>query len=415
MKKTIYAILVLCLLLALSACEKPCEHTYTETITAEASCSQVGTKTFTCAQCGDSYTEEIPMLEHTFGNAFVTKEATCTETGEKSARCIDCRTEIVVEKIDSAKHKYTSKVITEATCTAEGEKMNTCSVCNDSYTETIQKTSHSYTAKVTTAATCTATGVKTYTCSACGHSKTETISKTAHSYTSKVTTAATCTDSGVKTFTCKGCGHSTTEKISAKGHNYSSKTTAAATCTASGTKKFTCSDCGKSYTETIAAKGHKWVNATCTKAKHCSNCGATSGSALGHSYGSDGKCTRCGAAPSVTIILPDIPKTFSYYGYSGKYTSCEVTKISTSLDYVSSKGLDYDLTVEGTCSYNKDGNNQSTSMKIGYKLYDADGIVVKSGTIYTEAVAVGEKFRETISLYDLIPGDTYTLVLLDVN
>lgn len=36
-------------------------HSYTETITKEATYTEAGFKTYTCA-CGDSYTEEIPML-----------------------------------------------------------------------------------------------------------------------------------------------------------------------------------------------------------------------------------------------------------------------------------------------------------------------------------------------------------------
>lgn len=375
MKKTIYAILVLCLLLALSACEKPCEHTYTETITAEASCTQVGTKTFTCTLCSDSYTEEIPLLEHYFGNAFVTKEATCIETGEKSASCLNCGTEKVVETIGLAKHKYTSKVTTVATCSAEGEKMNTCSVCNDSYTETIQKASHSY--------------------------------------TSKVTTPATCTDSGIKTLTCKDCGHSTTEKISAKGHNYSSKTTTAATCTASGTKKFTCSDCGKSYTETIAAKGHKWVNATCTKAKHCSNCGATSGSELGHKFKSYGdyKCERCGDAPSATIILKDGPRTFSYCDGNEKRSSCEISSISIDFSSAGYTGLIYDINYTGTCTYTNKGVD---CISVRYKVYDSDGFLVHSSSLFASSVKAGDKFKESdIIQYRFTPGETYTIELSD--
>ena len=41
--------------------------------------------------------------------------------------------------------------------------------------------------------------------------------------------------------------------------------------------------------------GHNYSNATCTEAKKCSRCGATSGSALGHNY-SNGKCNRCGSS-----------------------------------------------------------------------------------------------------------------------
>lgn len=372
MKKTVYAIFAMCLLLALSACQKPCEHTYTEAITAQASCVQIGTKTFTCSQCGDSYTEEIAMLAHNFGKATVTKKATCTETGEKSATCTICDKTEVVETIDLAEHKYTSEVTTAATCTAEGVKTYTCSVCSDSFTMSIPKASHSYSSKVTTAATCTAEGVKTYTCSRCSDSY--------------------------------------TEKISAKGHNYSSKTTTAATCTSSGTKKYTCSDCGNSYTETISAKGHNWVNATCTKARHCTNCGTTSGSALGHSYSSNGYCPRCGEAPSATIILKDGPRTFSSYSGNRKISSCEITSISIALDEIGSRGLLYEINYTGTCTY----TNNHDCIRVCYKVYDSDGFLVHSDSLFASSLAAGDKFRESDTIqYRFTPGETYTIELSD--
>ena len=131
-----------------------------------------------------------------------------------------------------------------------------------------------------------------------------------HSYTSKVTKAATCTETGIRTYTCSGCSHSYTEAIAATGHtwtaatctsaktcsvckatsgealghSYTSTVTKAATCTTSGTRKYTCSRCSNSYTETIAATGHTWTAATCISAKTCSVCKTTSGEPLGHSY-----------------------------------------------------------------------------------------------------------------------------------
>jgi len=41
-------------------------HSYSSQVTKEPSCTETGTKTFTCASCGDSYTEDIPMTEHTW-------------------------------------------------------------------------------------------------------------------------------------------------------------------------------------------------------------------------------------------------------------------------------------------------------------------------------------------------------------
>lgn len=225
MKKIVAIILALCVMLSLPACQKKCEHTYTNKVTQEPSCNAAGTRTYTCSLCGDTYAEAIPEIEHTFGAMFVSKEASCVEEGEKSHTCEHCGLCEVVEKTALAKHKYTSKVTVVATCTQKGQKTFTCSVCQDSYTETTPKANHNYTAKITSQATCTTAGVKTYTCSGCNNS----------------------------------------------------------------------------YKETIKAKGHSWVNATCTKAKYCSVCNETSGSAKGHNYNSEGVCKTCGITISATI------------------------------------------------------------------------------------------------------------------
>ena len=375
MKRALVFLLAICCCAILFACQKPCEHQYQEAITTEAGCTAVGVKTFTCTLCQDSYTEQIAAIGHNFGGASITKKATCIEEGEKTHTCTRCGITEVVETLPMSNHKYSSKTTASPTCVAEGVKTYTCSVCEDSYTEPIAKTKHSYTSKVTTAATCTTDGEKTYTCSHCNDSYTESIAK-GHSYTSKVTTAATCTEEGVKTYTC--------------------------------------SSCGDSYKETIFATGHKWVNATCTKAKTCSNCGITSGDALGHNFISGKNCSRCGAEPSATFELPSTPKKISYIASSGKvYSSCEVTKITYSLKQSNSDGLEYVFTFEGKCTYNRDGDNKSDGMLIAYKLYDSDGVVVASGLVVTEEVAVGEKFKDSIAIYWLTPGETYKLVIFD--
>ena len=51
------------------------EHTYEESIIAEATCTQAGTVSYTCS-CEDSYTEEIPANGHDF------VDGACTVCGE---------------------------------------------------------------------------------------------------------------------------------------------------------------------------------------------------------------------------------------------------------------------------------------------------------------------------------------------
>ncbi len=118
------------------------EHSYEAVVTA-ATCTEAGSRVYTCAACGDSYTEEIP-----------------------------------------AGHSYEA-VVTAATCTEAGSRVYTCAACGDSYTEEIPA-GHSYEA-VETAATCTQAGSKVYTCAACGDSYTEEI-PAAHSISEGVCT-----------------------------------------------------------------------------------------------------------------------------------------------------------------------------------------------------------------------------------
>ncbi len=84
-------------------------------------------------------------------------------------------------------------------------------------------------------------------------------------------------------------------------HDYQQTYTKAATCTTEGTKKFTCSKCGAVTRQQIPVKEHTYKAATCLLPKICIDCSCTEGSPLGHSYGTDNRCIRCGAKdPNIT-------------------------------------------------------------------------------------------------------------------
>lgn len=97
-------------------------HSYKEEITKEPTCTEEGEKTYTCA-CGDSYTEKIPAKGHHFEDGIctdcgekdpdyhkhdyvedITKEPTCTEEGEKTYTC-ECG-DSYTEKIPMTDHHY---------------------------------------------------------------------------------------------------------------------------------------------------------------------------------------------------------------------------------------------------------------------------------------------------------------------
>ena len=54
-----------------------CSHSYTSKVTTAATCEKAGVKTFTCSKCGDSYTETIAALGHSYVSG------SCTTCGAK--------------------------------------------------------------------------------------------------------------------------------------------------------------------------------------------------------------------------------------------------------------------------------------------------------------------------------------------
>ena len=288
-------------------------HSYTESITTAATCTAAGVKTFTCSDCGDTYTEEIAALGHDEVD-YEAKAATCTEIGWNAyIACSRCDY-TTYEEISATGHSY-SAAVTIPTCTADGYTTYTCTSCNYSYTaDEVTATGHTYNGKVTTPATCEKPGTKTFTCDICGDSYTESIPALGgHNYTGKVT-APTCTAQGYTTYTCSTCGDAYEDSYTdATGHTEETVPGYAATCTEDGlTEGKKCSVCGETTTsqEVIPATGHSYSAAvtkpTCTVDGYttytCASCNhsytADKVTAAGHSY--TGKvttnptCTRTG-------------------------------------------------------------------------------------------------------------------------
>ena len=252
-------------------------HTYDEgVVTKEATIYEKGVKTFTCSACGDTYTEDIPMVEKTWHKGD-TVAPTCTEQGYTVYICDQDAT--LTENrdfVDALDHDWGEGVVTKAaTCTEDGEKTFTCSRDGATKTEVIPAVGHKWDdGTVTTPATCEASGVKTYKClnDGCTETKTEEIAALGHNYDDGVVTkAATCTEDGVKTFTCQNDkSHTYTEVIPATGHDYDDGVvTTKPTYTENGVKTFTCRKCGDTYTESIPALGYTYnetvVAPTCTE------------------------------------------------------------------------------------------------------------------------------------------------------
>ncbi len=82
-------------------------------------------------------------------------------------KCDDVTYRVIKGVAVKHNHIYTSEVTKKATCTEDGEMTYTCSICNDTYTETIEKTGHKYVDKVVEP-TYTEKGYTEHTCLVCG-------------------------------------------------------------------------------------------------------------------------------------------------------------------------------------------------------------------------------------------------------
>ena len=235
-------------------------HSYSTTVTQNATCSTPGTKTHACS-CGYAYNETIPASGHKYDSTVTAPS--CTSTGYITYTCATCGDSYTESTGVPGAHSYKAIVI-EPTCTTGGYTTHRCSLCGDTYqSDHTPATGHSYNS-VVTKPTCTAQGYTTYTCENCGSNyQGSYINAIGHSYNS-VVTKPTCTVQGYTTYTCKTCGISYKDNVtSPTGHVYNT-TTVNATCTTAGSVTKTCSGCGDRQVTTVPATGHSYANGSCT-------------------------------------------------------------------------------------------------------------------------------------------------------
>lgn len=261
-------------------------------VTKQPTCTEAGTKTYTCTSCGKTKTTEIAATGHQHTEIRNKKEATCKAEGYTGdIYCTDCETKVSSgQAIPKTDHTWDNgKVTTEATCEHTGARTYICSVCGETKEEETPKTDHTYDdGTVTKKPTCIETGIKTYTCTVCQKTKTEEIPATGHQHTEiRNKKEATCTETGYTGDTyCKDCGTklSSGEVISKKVHDYEVKDRQEPTCTTDGYVLSVCKVCGDEKREGLPATGHQHtevrnkVEATCTK----------------EGYSGDVYCTDCG-------------------------------------------------------------------------------------------------------------------------
>ncbi len=222
---------------------------FTSQVTQNQTSDQPEITTYTCTDCGYSYTEETkpalghthnygaPVADYTSGQAFVeskdyTHTATCTGEGTCS------------QPTKTDKCTFDNGVETKAaTCTEDGVKTFTCTECGGTYTVAIPATGHAWGQWSHDAATAEADATHTRVCANdASHKETK-----ACDFTAKVTQEATLDQAEITTYTCKDCGYSYTKEtapalagvtVTVNAVENGSVTLAGQDVTAGGSKKF---------------------------------------------------------------------------------------------------------------------------------------------------------------------------------
>ena len=107
-------------------------HNYQVTAQTAPTCTEAGSITYTCAACGDSYTQTVPALGHDY-DAVVTAP-TCGSGGYTTYTCTRCGESHTADETAALGHDYAAE-ITPASCTEDGAARYTCTRCGDAYTE----------------------------------------------------------------------------------------------------------------------------------------------------------------------------------------------------------------------------------------------------------------------------------------
>ena len=95
------------------------------------------------------------------------------------------------------------------------------------------------------------------------------------------------------------------------------------------------------------------------------------------------------------------------YDDSVKYMTIHEVNYKSSLSYDGTAALSIDVLVSLDSMTGNTGNSDRCEFK--YKVTDNNGLVVKSDTCMSEEIAVGEKTKANIILFDLDPNKSYTI------
>lgn len=354
--------------------------------TVEPTCSSTGIETRYCEKCDYSETQTLDALPHTIviDNAI---QATCTTDGKTEGKhCSVCNTVIVKQKTVNASHKYVKGSTNPMPkCTSAGTQYYRCSVCGKTKTETIQPLGHD--------------PDEFFICKRCKQSCPANV---------KLTSSEIAEAKKVHWISNREIDDLSEEKkfrlmfsLKDKNENYL-KVPVVVYIEILNDKNdlvYRASRLVKTddYLTWTNNFNKKWVAAAVyinySDIDYGTSKNGTIYFEVYNDYVSfDTSTLTMDNLPlkPVTIILPTLPVTIRKYDYNKKIsTSVMITNLTYTV-----KDDDLYLYFTGEKLYDIEGNGYSRSCRVGWKLYDSQGYIVKTGTFYSPNIATGEKFKD---------------------
>ena len=229
-----------------------------------STCLTAGSRILACTVCEYSWTETLPLAEHTYPEeGIVTTEATCETDGVMTFACTICGGGQYTEPVPAFGHDIVSIPAIAPTCTEAGHGTGSeCATCGKVIVEPIEHAAlgHVWGEWEDSRTSCDEVGIRTRTCSRCEEVETEDVPAGSHTWNlGEITQQPTCTQSGVKELTCILCGDTQTEVVPATGHQGVGIAAVSPTCTQTGlTAGSKCTLCGiiLEPQQIVPAKGH---------------------------------------------------------------------------------------------------------------------------------------------------------------
>ena len=428
-----------------------CEHEWELISTTAATCTAAGEEHYECSGCGESKTEAIDALGHTYGETVETVAPDCTNAGEQESTCSVCG-DVKTETVKALGHTYV-----DGACSVCGEveplEVTIVTFANTGVLDGSTSISWTnggfqftaYKAGSTSAIrTSDADHFRIY-----AHNKVVVSGLNGEKLT-KVQFNATTTDYAntlgqqaaegwvasvdgtVVTFTATtGSAESLTiADVSAQTrvssviitpyvasesdceHDYVGVETQAPTCSAEGVMTYTCSKCQESYTEAIAVIPHNYVedviDSTCTttgtKTYECSVCFDSYDEVIpvkAHNYVDD-VCADCGHVKA-------------YKGTIDFSNAEQRTELTTQIQIWTNEGL--------TFTNNKLTGNNIADYTNPIRIYKNSGIVIEfpeMSKLIIDASGVGNDYLwdatlEAAGLSFTVENQIYTITFAEAK